>query len=85
MEFINTNVLGTAVMLDCALRYWRGLDEAGKKAFRFHHVSTDEVFGSLGDEGLFTESTPYGTAPSACQCCSPTAQTTTAATSSRKN
>jgi len=59
MEFINTNVLGTAVMLDCALRYWRGLDEAGKKAFRFHHVSTDEVFGSLGDEGLFTESTPY--------------------------
>lgn len=59
MEFINTNVLGTAVMLDCALRYWRGLDEAGKKAFRFHHISTDEVFGSLGDEGLFTESTPY--------------------------
>lgn len=59
MEFINTNVLGTAVMLDCALRYWRGLDETGKKAFRFHHVSTDEVFGSLGDEGLFTESTPY--------------------------
>lgn len=59
MEFINTNVLGTAAMLDCALRYWRGLDETGKKAFRFHHVSTDEVFGSLGDEGLFTESTPY--------------------------
>ena len=59
MEFINTNVLGTAVMLDTALRYWRGLDETGKKAFRFHHVSTDEVFGSLGEDGFFTEDTPY--------------------------
>ena len=59
MEFINTNVLGTAVLLDTALRYWRGLDGAAKKAFRFHHVSTDEVFGSLGDEGMFTETTPY--------------------------
>lgn len=59
MEFITTNVLGTAVMLDTALRYWRGLDEAGRKAFRFHHVSTDEVFGSLGEEGMFTEDTPY--------------------------
>ncbi len=59
MEFITTNVLGTAVLLDTALRYWRGLDEAGKKAFRFHHVSTDEVFGSLGDDGMFTEDTPY--------------------------
>ncbi len=59
MEFINTNVLGTAVMLDAALRYWRGLDDAAKAAFRFHHVSTDEVFGSLGEEGMFTETTPY--------------------------
>lgn len=59
MEFINTNVLGTAVLLDTALRYWRGLEENAKRTFRFHHVSTDEVFGSLGSEGMFTESTPY--------------------------
>ncbi len=59
LEFINTNVLGTAVMLDSALRFWRGLDDAAKNAFRFHHVSTDEVFGSLGAEGFFTEATPY--------------------------
>ncbi|MBW6514164.1 MAG: dTDP-glucose 4,6-dehydratase [Candidatus Syntrophosphaera sp.] len=59
MEFINTNVLGTAVLLDVALRYWRSLDDEAKTAFRFHHVSTDEVFGSLGNEGLFTETTAY--------------------------
>ncbi len=59
MEFINTNVVGTAVLLDTSLRYWRGLNEKDKQTFRFHHVSTDEVFGSLGDEGLFTETTPY--------------------------
>lgn len=59
MEFINTNVLGTAVLLDTTLRYWRGLDDLGRKNFRFHHVSTDEVFGSLGEEGMFTEQTPY--------------------------
>ncbi|MDD4223967.1 MAG: dTDP-glucose 4,6-dehydratase [Candidatus Cloacimonetes bacterium] len=59
LEFINTNVLGTAVLLDTALRHWRGLDAPAKEAFRFHHVSTDEVFGSLGDEGMFTESTSY--------------------------
>ncbi|NLW18511.1 MAG: dTDP-glucose 4,6-dehydratase [Candidatus Cloacimonetes bacterium] len=59
MEFIQTNLVGTAVMLDNALRYWRGLDEDAKAKFRFHHVSTDEVFGSLGDEGLFKETTPY--------------------------
>lgn len=57
--FIQTNVVGTFVMLQQALGYWRGLDEAGKAAFRFHHISTDEVFGSLGEEGLFTETTPY--------------------------
>ncbi|MCB5247490.1 MAG: dTDP-glucose 4,6-dehydratase [Candidatus Cloacimonetes bacterium] len=59
LEFINTNVLGTAVLLDTALRHWRGLDDSAKQGFRFHHVSTDEVFGSLGDEGMFTESTSY--------------------------
>ncbi len=59
MEFINTNLVGTAVLLDVALRYWKGLDEQAKKEFRFHHVSTDEVFGSLAEEGMFTESTPY--------------------------
>jgi len=57
--FIQTNVVGTFVMLQQALGYWRGLDEAGRAAFRFHHISTDEVFGSLGEEGLFTETTPY--------------------------
>ena len=57
--FIQANVVGTFVMLQQALGYWRGLDEAGRVAFRFHHISTDEVFGSLGDEGFFTETTPY--------------------------
>ena len=42
-----------------ARAYWQGLDEAAKRAFRFHHISTDEVYGSLGDDGLFTEETPY--------------------------
>jgi dTDP-glucose 4,6-dehydratase len=59
MDFVNTNLLGTAVLLDSSLRYWKTLDEAGKRAFRFHHVSTDEVFGSLGDTGFFEEITPY--------------------------
>ncbi len=58
-EFIQTNVVGTFNMLDCARAYWSGLDEAGQAAFRFLHVSTDEVYGSLGAEGLFTETTPY--------------------------
>jgi len=57
--FIQTNLVGTFVMLQQALGYWRGLDETRKAAFRFHHISTDEVFGSLGDEGFFTETTPY--------------------------
>ena len=57
--FIETNVTGTFTMLQAALGYWRGLDEAGQAAFRFHHISTDEVFGTLGDEGFFTEETPY--------------------------
>ena len=58
-EFIQTNVVGTFTLLDAATAYWRGLDEAARAAFRFHHISTDEVFGSLGDEGMFTETTAY--------------------------
>jgi len=58
-EFVQTNVVGTFVMLQQALGYYRGLDDDAKTAFRFHHISTDEVFGSLGDEGFFTETTAY--------------------------
>ncbi|WP_427791034.1 dTDP-glucose 4,6-dehydratase [Brevundimonas diminuta] len=57
--FIRTNVDGTRVLLDQALVWWRGLDEARRDAFRFLHVSTDEVFGSLGPLGRFDEATPY--------------------------
>jgi dTDP-glucose 4,6-dehydratase len=57
--FIQTNVVGTFTLLQEALRFWRGLDRAEQERFRFHHVSTDEVYGSLGSEGLFTETTPY--------------------------
>ncbi len=58
-EFVETNITGTFVMLEAARAYWSGLDAAAKDAFRFLHVSTDEVYGSLGDEGLFAETTPY--------------------------
>ncbi len=58
-EFIQTNVVGTFTLLQEALRYWRGLDRAPQKQFRFHHISTDEVYGSLGDHGLFCETTSY--------------------------
>src|SRR6202045_41510 len=58
-EFIQTNIVGTFSLLQAALEYWRGLSEANKEKFRFHHISTDEVFGSLGDTGKFTEDTPY--------------------------
>jgi dTDP-glucose 4,6-dehydratase len=58
-EFVQTNVVGTFTMLQQALGYWQTLDEAAKAAFRFHHISTDEVFGSLGEEGFFTETTAY--------------------------
>jgi dTDP-glucose 4,6-dehydratase len=58
-EFVQTNVVGTFVMLQQALGYWRGLEGEDKASFRFHHISTDEVFGSLGETGLFTETTPY--------------------------
>ncbi|NJK88994.1 MAG: dTDP-glucose 4,6-dehydratase [Myxococcales bacterium] len=58
-QFIQTNVVGTYSMLENALAHHRGLDEQRKQRFRFHHISTDEVFGSLGSEGKFTESTSY--------------------------
>jgi dTDP-glucose 4,6-dehydratase len=58
-EFVSTNIVGTFVMLQEALRYWRGASGTAKENFRFLHVSTDEVFGSLGDAGFFTEETPY--------------------------
>lgn len=58
-EFVQTNLVGTFVMLNQTLGYWRALPETRKAAFRFHHISTDEVFGSLGEEGFFTETTPY--------------------------
>lgn len=58
-DFIQTNLVGTFVMLQAALEYWRALEQGRKEAFRFHHISTDEVFGSLGDEGYFVETTPY--------------------------
>ncbi len=58
-EFIQTNVVGTFTLLQATLAYWRGLAPEKAAAFRFHHVSTDEVFGSLGAEGLFSETTPY--------------------------
>jgi len=59
LEFVRTNVLGTATLLDAALGYWRELPAERKQAFRFQHISTDEVYGSLGATGLFTERTPY--------------------------
>ena len=58
--FVETNVVGTFRLLDAALDYWRGLDEQRRSAFRFQHISTDEVFGALGLEGgIFTEETAY--------------------------
>jgi dTDP-glucose 4,6-dehydratase len=59
-DFINTNVNGTFNLLDVARKYFDGLNAAEQKRFRFHHISTDEVFGDLeGTEDLFTEQTPY--------------------------
>jgi dTDP-glucose 4,6-dehydratase len=58
-DFIHTNVVGTFALLQAALGYWRSLPEARRQAFRFHHISTDEVFGSLGNEGQFCETTAY--------------------------
>ncbi len=58
-DFIDTNIGGTYTLLEAARTYWSGLAGASKSAFRFHHVSTDEVFGSLGETGLFVEDSPY--------------------------
>ena len=58
-EFIQTNVVGTLALLEGARDYWRALEGTAREAFRFLHVSTDEVYGSLGDEGKFTEQTAY--------------------------
>jgi dTDP-glucose 4,6-dehydratase len=58
-DFIQTNVIGTFTLLEAARDHWTALKGAAKDAFRFLHVSTDEVYGSLGDTGLFTEETPY--------------------------
>lgn len=57
--FINTNVLGTFRLLDATHKWWKTLADDARQAFRFLHVSTDEVYGSLGDEGAFLETTPY--------------------------
>lgn len=57
--FIQTNILGTFTLLDAVTAYWRTLAPDAKEAFRFHHISTDEVFGSLGADGMFTEQTTY--------------------------
>ncbi|HBZ8078447.1 dTDP-glucose 4,6-dehydratase [Klebsiella quasipneumoniae] len=58
--FIQTNVIGTFTLLEAARHYWSGLGEEQKQAFRFHHISTDEVYGDLhGTDDLFTEETPY--------------------------
>ncbi len=58
-DFVQTNVMGTFTLLEAARRYWNTLAADRKEAFRFLHVSTDEVYGSLGDEGLFEEATAY--------------------------
>jgi len=58
-DFIQTNIVGSYTLLEAARQYWNSLQADSKEAFRFHHVSTDEVYGSLGDEGMFLETTPY--------------------------
>ena len=57
--FIETNIVGSFVLLQEALRYWRALPPGEQASFRFHQISTDEVFGSLGEDGLFSETSPY--------------------------
>ena len=58
-EFIHTNIVGTSVLLEVSRSLWNDLSSERKKNFRFHHISTDEVYGSLESTGLFTEDTPY--------------------------
>ena len=57
--FVQTNVVGTLALLESVRDYWKSLEGEAKDAFRFLHVSTDEVYGTLGDTGQFTETTPY--------------------------
>src|SRR5690606_38566015 len=58
--FIETNIVGTYTLLEAARQYWQSLNDSRKAAFRFHHISTDEVYGDLEDpQELFTETTPY--------------------------
>lgn len=59
MVFVDTNVVGTAVLLDVSRHYWQALDADARARFRFLHLSTDEVFGSLGPRGRFSEESPY--------------------------
>lgn len=59
MEFIQTNIVGTSVLLNESLVYYKNLSDERENIFRFVHISTDEVFGALGEEGKFTENTPY--------------------------
>ena len=59
MDFVTTNVQGTVTLLQAAAEYWSGLDARERGTFRFLHVSTDEVYGSLGATGVFTDATPY--------------------------
>ena len=59
-EFVQTNIVGTFNLLECAREYWNSLEGAAKEQFRFHHVSTDEVYGSLSaKDPAFTETNPY--------------------------
>ena len=59
-EFIQTNIVGTYTLLEAARKYYHTLDDAGKAVFKFHHISTDEVYGDLnGPEVFFRETTPY--------------------------
>lgn len=58
-EFIQTNIVGTSILLEEARKLWMSLAPQAKSQFRFHHISTDEVYGSLGESGLFTEETAY--------------------------
>ena len=58
-DFINTNIIGTYFLLEESLSFYNRLNKPSKSSFKFHHISTDEVFGSLGESGSFTENTPY--------------------------
>jgi len=59
VDFIQTNIVGTSVLLDVVRDYLKAVAPLKRSAFRFHHISTDEVYGSLGDQGHFTETSPY--------------------------